>query len=185
MQLYLIRHPRPQVPAQTCYGQSDLALAEPVEALAAHLRSLLPERFLLFSSPLQRARILAQALGVACLDARLMELNMGQWELQPYSAISAAQWAAWARAPQEFCPPGGESGKMLHTRVLQWWQQVRASAGEDDCLVVVAHGGPLRALAGHLLQIPPEHSFGLDFALGACSRLDVAPWGSVLRWLNR
>ena len=29
MELYLIRHPRPQVAPGVCYGQTDLGLAEP------------------------------------------------------------------------------------------------------------------------------------------------------------
>ena len=31
MELYLIRHPRPQVAPGVCYGQTDLGLAEPTD----------------------------------------------------------------------------------------------------------------------------------------------------------
>ena len=52
-------------------------------------------------------------------------------------------------------------------------------------LVVVAHGGPLRAIAGHLLGMPPERWLGLDFGCGQVTRIDVESWGVVLKWFNR
>lgn len=52
-------------------------------------------------------------------------------------------------------------------------------------LVVVAHGGPLRAIAGHLLGLPPERWLGLDFGCGQVTRIDVESWGVVLKWFNR
>ena len=55
----------------------------------------------------------------------------------------------------------------------------------DEPVVIVAHGGPLRAIAGHLLGLPPERWLGLDFGCGQVTRLDVENWGVVLRWFNR
>lgn len=55
----------------------------------------------------------------------------------------------------------------------------------SDHLVVVAHGGPLRAIAGHLLGLPPERWLGLDFGCGQVTRIDVESWGVVLKWFNR
>ena len=47
MELYLIRHPRPQVAPGVCYGQTDLGLAEPAAEVAERLRPLLPAGFAL------------------------------------------------------------------------------------------------------------------------------------------
>lgn len=55
----------------------------------------------------------------------------------------------------------------------------------SEHLVVVAHGGPLRAIAGHLLGLPPERWLGLDFGCGQVTRIDVESWGVVLKWFNR
>ena len=66
--------------------------------------------------------------------------------------------------------------------------EVRAcppSPEESAHLVVVAHGGPLRVLAGHLLGLPPERWIGLDFGCGQVTRIDVESWGTVLKWFNR
>lgn len=57
--------------------------------------------------------------------------------------------------------------------------------GASEHLVVVAHGGPLRAIAGHLLGLPPERWLGLDFGCGQVTRIDVESWGVVLKWFNR
>ena len=61
--------------------------------------------------------------------------------------------------------------------------ELRAEA--PAAAVVVAHGGPLRAIAGALLGLPPENWLGLDFACGEATRIDLHDWGTVLRWFNR
>jgi len=196
MQLHLIRHPRPAVEPGICYGQTDLGLAESPAAVAERLRPLLPESFALHASPLARARLLAESLGRPRLDERLKEIHFGDWEGRSFTDIGSAI-DDWAADPLGFRPPGGESPREMATRVLQWLAEhgltprtpdatgIRASPPLPDALVVVAHGGPLRAIAGHLLGMPPERWIGLDFGCGQVTRIDVEDWGTVLRWFNR
>ncbi len=196
MQLHLIRHPRPAVEPGICYGQTDLGLAESPAAVAERLRPLLPESFALHASPLARARLLAESLGRPRLDERLKEIHFGDWEGRSFTDIGSAI-DDWAADPLGFRPPGGESPREMATRVLQWLAEhgltprtpdaagLRASPPLPDALVVVAHGGPLRAIAGHLLGMPPERWIGLDFGCGQVTRIDVEDWGTVLRWFNR
>lgn len=61
----------------------------------------------------------------------------------------------------------------------------REAPPRAEHLVVVAHGGPLRAIAGHLLGMPAERWIGLDFGCGQVTRIDVESWGVVLKWFNR
>ena len=56
MELYLIRHPRPDVQPGTCYGQTDLGLAESPVSVAERLRPLLPQDFALYASQLAVVR---------------------------------------------------------------------------------------------------------------------------------
>ena len=182
MELYLIRHPRPQVAPGTCYGQLDLPLAEDPVQIAAGLRPLLPARYSLHASPLQRARLLAEALGQPALDPRLMEIHFGEWEGRSYDSIGSAL-DAWVDAPLDFAAPGGESPRQMAARVHAWLDGLLAAP--VPAAVVVAHGGPLRSIAGRLLGIPPEQWLALDFACGELSRLDVHDWGCVLRYFNR
>lgn len=196
MQLHLIRHPRPAVEPGVCYGQTDVGLAECPVAIAARLRPLLPESFALHASPLARARLLAQELGTPRLDDRLKEIHFGAWEGRTYAEIGSAI-DDWAADPLGFRAPGGESPREMAARVLAWLGEIRGNRGQTpislpreappcaEDLVVVAHGGPLRAIAGHLLGLPPERWLGLDFGCGQVTRIDVESWGVVLKWFNR
>ena len=183
MELYLIRHPRPAVAPGICYGQTDLGLAESADAVAERLRPLLPADYALFASPLARARLLAEALGTPRLDPRLKEIHFGDWEGRSYDDIGQAALDAWVAEPLDFAPPGGESPRRMADRTLDFLAGLRAAA--PAAAVVVAHGGPLRALAGELLGLPPERWLTLDFACGEVTRLDLHDWGTVLRWFNR
>jgi len=191
MQLHLIRHPRPTVEPGICYGQTDLDLAESAAEVAARLRPLLPESFALHASPLARARLLADELGTPCLDDRLKEIHFGEWEGRTFADIGSAI-DDWAADPLGFRAPGGESPREMAARVLQWLEveigdrhQFPKPSTAPEHLVVVAHGGPLRAIAGHLLGMPPERWLGLDFGCGQVTRIDVENWGVVLKWFNR
>jgi alpha-ribazole phosphatase len=183
MELHLIRHPRPDVPPGVCYGQRDVGLAEPAAAVAERLRPLLPAGYALHASPLMRARLLAEALGTPQLDERLKEIHFGDWEGQPFDSLGAAL-DEWANDPLGFRAPGGESAREMSARVLHWLDALLAAAPPQP-VVVVAHGGPLRVIAGHLLGLPAERWLGLDFACGQVTRLDVESWGVVLKWFNR
>lgn len=189
MQLHLIRHPRPAVESGICYGQTDLGLAESAAEVAERLRPLLPESFALHASPLARARLLAEALGTPALDDRLKEIHFGEWEGRSFADIGSAI-DDWAEDPLGFRAPGGESPREMAARVLHWLDEIRqvpesAAQAAPEHLVVVAHGGPLRAIAGHLLGMPPERWLGLDFGCGQVTRIDVERWGVVLKWFNR
>ena len=74
--LYLIRHPRPLIAPGVCYGRLDVAAEDPLP-IAATLRALLPADAPVWSSPLQRCRLLAGHLHPQPrLDERLQESNL-------------------------------------------------------------------------------------------------------------
>lgn len=184
--LYLIRHPKPAIAPGVCYGHLDVDVAEDIPPLAARLQAQLPASYALYASPLQRAWRLAEALGQPQADARLREIHFGEWEGVSFDDIGKEALDAWANDPLDCCPPGGESPRQMSQRVLAWWDEVRRQAEQGERnLVVVAHGGPLRTLLGHLLGMPPEQWLTLDFACAQLTRIDVHEWGNVLRWFNR
>ena len=114
MRLYLIRHPAPLVAPGLCYGSTDLAvLPAQQERVAAQLAKVLPLGLVLYSSPLQRCAGLAQALaqrlggGPVRYDARLAELDFGQWEIVGYIfnlTIRLINSAADAHRPMRLVP---------------------------------------------------------------------------------
>jgi len=172
VRVFLIRHPRPAVAPGLCYGASDVDLAEDPAACAARLLECLPPRLRVFSSPLRRCRLLAQALHAEpVFDARLREMHFGRWELRAWDEIPRAELDAWAAAPLTYAPPGGESVNALLQRAGAFLEEHTRERDHD--LAIVTHGGVMRALAGRLLGLAPESWTRLDFGYGELARLDL------------
>lgn len=183
MDLYLIRHPAVAVAPGVCYGASDVPLAAPLDDAISHLQPQLPARARRYASPLSRARLLGEALGEISIDERLREMSFGEWEMQPYEAIGKDALDAWAGDPLGHRAPGGESAAEMAARALAFLADLQTRPAHD-AVVVVAHGGPLRAIAGHLLGLPPERWLSLDFAHARLTHLQVEAWGCVLKRFN-
>ena len=151
--LYLIRHDKVAVPTGLCYGQTDVPLAASPVNLAANLRAQLPISYALFCSPLSRCRLLAEQLGQPIEDTRFMEIHFGDWEERMFADTPRSQIDAWAANPLHFRMPGGESVAAMQARVLAALGDAIVCAADD--IVIVSHGGPIRAMLGHIQKIPP------------------------------
>ena len=151
-----------------CYGRSDVGLAEDVAVCAARLAPLLPAGAPVFSSPLSRCRLLAEALHPAPrLDPRLLELDFGAWEMQPWDAIGRDALDAWAADPLHFKDHGGESAAELQTRVADFFH----AHAQIEELVLVTHGGVMKACAGLLAGLTEQEWMGLQFDFSTASLL--------------
>jgi len=183
LHLYLVRHPKPAVAPGLCYGVTDLDVAEDPVACADRLRPLLPADARTVSSPLQRARLLAHALDPAVeTDERLRELDFGEWEMKPFSDIPPHGFDTWGNALIDFRAPDGELYADMATRV---WAAFEAHRHGTDALVLIGHNGPMRALTGTLLGLPPERWLNLEFDFGHLTHLTIGPLGAKLRAFNR
>lgn len=119
------------------------------------------------ASPLTRTRqtmeILRAVIGLDergyRTDDRLVEIRFGVWEGLSWVDLKRDQRAA-VRArradPFNYVVPGGESYAMVTKRVLDWLGDV-----ERDT-VVVAHGGIMRCLRGHVLAVDQRDIPKLD-----------------------
>lgn len=166
MQLYLIRHPPPQVAEGICYGTTDLLLRESPQAIARTIKLQLPEGLTIFSSPLTRCRLLAEALHPAPLfDSRLKELNFGDWEMQAWEALDRAQINAWAENPAGYTPPHGESVHELQARVRDFLAEQCAQKTAHAALVT--HAGVMKVIVGLAQDLAPAEWMGLKFGFGA------------------
>jgi alpha-ribazole phosphatase len=194
VQLFLIRHPRPLLAAGICYGQLDVEAEDP-QPIAERLRPLLPADTPVIASPLQRARDLAEALHPqARYDRRLLEIDFGAWEGQPWDQIDRRLLDAWAADVLHFAPPGGESAAALQARVVDCVRGLRG-----DSVALVTHAGSIRALLGYWLQLPIGDWSRLPLAFGSITLLEIDATGGerprqwqgqprtpgVLRYLNR
>lgn len=174
MQLYLIRHPKPDIDTGVCYGRSDLGLAEDAGERADALRALLPADAPLWSSPLRRCLELARALhAVPVIDERLVEMHFGSWEMRRWDEIPRHEIDAWAADPVGYAPPGGESPAELRARVSGLLQEL------PEVAVLVAHGGVLRACVAELTGAADWHELHFDY--GSATLIEN---GRVI-WKNR
>lgn len=169
MQIVLIRHPRPRIAAGVCYGASDVPLAEAAIHAAIRVKPFLDAEAPLFSSPLRRCRELAACLGAhqanpPTLDARLAEIDFGEWELKSWDAIGSAALDAWAADPIDFAPPGGESPRQVLARALAFIETLTETGFPS--VTLVTHGGIMRLLAGHWQGLPEADWLNLHFAFG-------------------
>lgn len=144
--LILLRHGEPEGGAGRCYGRLDLAPGPDTPALAARLAAALPPVPRIVTSPLARARALAEALAAArglalAADPRLAELDFGGWEGLSWEAVPRAALDAWAADLLNARPHGGETVAELARRVSAALSDVEAGGGA----LVVTHMGPIRA----------------------------------------
>jgi alpha-ribazole phosphatase len=128
MELFLIRHPEPDVPEGTCYGRSDIGLAEDAAVSAARLRGIVPAGIPVYTSPLLRCRSVAEQLSPApAVDERLVEMHFGEWEMRRWDEIEKAAFDAWVADILHFAPPGGESAAAMLARTLAFLDELRRS----------------------------------------------------------
>jgi probable phosphoglycerate mutase len=106
----------------------------------------------LYSSDLLRASQTAEIVGARLglttrTDAALRELDVGSWaghtlaELETRHAAAVARWQVTGEPGWE----GGESHKEMAARVLRAIRSIAAQHADEE-VVVITHGGPLRAL---------------------------------------
>jgi alpha-ribazole phosphatase len=162
VQLYLIRHPAPQVAVGVCYGRTDLPLAEDVAAAATRIAAQLPPRLAIYTSPLQRCQQLADALDpVPNSDSRLQEMNFGEWEMRPWNLIEREALDHWAADPLGYAPPQGESVGELKRRVLHFLCEAQGRKLKSAALVT--HAGVMKVIVGHVQEMLPRQWMALKF----------------------
>ena len=172
MKVVIVRHTSVNVPAGTCYGQSDVPLNDTFEEEAEEVRKKLKayEPFdAAFTSPLSRCVKLAERCGHgdAVRDERLMELNFGDWEMKRYVEIDDPRLDLWYEDYINFPAGGGESFVMQVERVSRFFDEL--SQKEYERVVVFAHGGILVAGEVYTKKIRIEDSFS-----------EVPPYGCVM-----
>lgn len=156
MKLWLLRHPRPDVPEGLCYGATDVPIVQShLQELLDHLPHRLPKQAVVWSSPLSRCLQLARALEAqgfapARTDERLREMNFGDWEGRLWPELPREQIAAWRADIEHHVPPGGESVSMLAHRARAFVAELPA----DSEIILVTHAGVMQSLLRTLREQP-------------------------------
>lgn len=183
--LLLLRHgPTEASQSGAPLGRLDLPVTSEGEAQWPRVRNELltlgVQRVL--TSDLVRAKRHAVDLGLPTLVlADLGEQAFGGWEGIPWGDIQNV--GTFFSDPVRAVPPGGESFARCASRTLMALQG--ALDGEQPTLVL-AHGGPLRAILAHFLGLPLERALDLAWQPFGLTALEVyGPNRALLRYHNR
>lgn len=136
-------------------------------ATAAYLRTYEPDVALIVSSDLPRvtqtAEPASRAFGLGVhIDRRLREIDVGWWSGLTTAEIMQRDPAAFAayRAGDDVPRGGAETETQLRERVTAAVGELRTRCA-GGTLLVFSHGGPVRALVGHVLGLSVRAQRGL------------------------
>ncbi len=199
-ELLFIRHGETDWNRQQRFqGQIDVPLNATGQAQAAALAARLgrtpaPAAGAFVTSDLVRARQTAAPLAAAwrlepAVAPGLREQSFGEWEGLDAAAIQArwpTLWPRWLEHGADFAPPGGESARQFHTRVLTAVRALEAQTGGGQPLVVVTHGGVLDMLWRTAHGVPLDGlrrcaipNTGLNRLRWAAGALQVEQWADA------
>ncbi|HLS89575.1 MAG TPA: alpha-ribazole phosphatase [Sphingobacteriaceae bacterium] len=173
--VYLVRHGQtPWNKAGRYQGHTDIPLS-PLgrrQALCLARRLARDPIDAVYSSDLTRAQATAAPLARRLdlpVRARSDLREMAYGDLEGLTAAQIEErfpgyFPAARQDPLGTTPPGGESYSTMYNRVLAAWEEI--AGGPHDRVLVVAHGGTLKALLCHLLAVDPRERwrFMLDNA---------------------
>ena len=173
MEIYLIRHTAVQA-SGICYGHSDVPLADTFAAEVAALRPKLPPLpYRVFSSPARRCVALAEAVATdLTLDERLREMNFGAWENRLWAELPRAETEPWMADYVTLAPPAGETFGAVQQRAAAFLTELTAAAPAAPTLVFT-HGGTIRALVCHCLELRLRNAFRLQVDYASVTRLQL------------
>jgi broad specificity phosphatase PhoE len=164
------------------YGQTDLSCDCSETALFTGLAEKLPRSATWVTSNLRRTQETAAAIVRAGLPGpqpipgpeaatspELAEQDFGEWQGMTYEELEelrAGDFHRFWHAPARETPPGGESFVAVIERVSRAIHRlVETHSGRD--IIVVAHGGTIRAALALALDLDPEAA--LAFTIENCS----------------
>jgi alpha-ribazole phosphatase len=172
------------------YGIMDVPLCETTLEAQTPMYSALARRLpcpaAWIVTPLSRTRRTARAIFAAGYPARdldvepqLIEQSLGEWQGLPHAELPAKlaipQHPFWPLAGDEK-PPGGESMVEVIVRTGAALERLaREHSGED--VVIVSHGGTIRAAVAYALDIQPDNALHLSIHNLSLTCLERHPEG--------
>ncbi|MBQ7559806.1 MAG: histidine phosphatase family protein [Synergistaceae bacterium] len=146
-------------------------------ALAARLSSWPPE--IIYTSPLDRAYYTASAIAeyhnlTPVILPELEEINFAAWEGESIPQLQKEQsstFSRWRSDPFFYPPDGAETWEKLYVRLsiaVKTFLQ-----GSYKRIVVVSHGGVMRALYAVFLGLNPHKVWNMDVSNCAMSGVEM------------
>jgi broad specificity phosphatase PhoE len=155
---------------------------------AARLAALLTSGVdAVYSSDTTRARETAEIIGTqigltVATDARLREVNFGEWEGLTRHEIDVRYVGAFTRweACERPLPAGVEADEDMAQRVIEALQEI-AARHLDGCVLVITSGGPIRAAEAHLRGIEQALARRELQTIANCALLELVIHDGIFR----
>jgi broad specificity phosphatase PhoE len=183
---WLIRHAIVEENARAMlYGTMDVELCpHSLEAQTPSYTALaarLPREAAWVVTPLLRTRRTAEAIFRAGyprtawnVEPELVEQNLGEWQGLPHGdlpdKLTLPAHAFWPLAGEEN-PPGGESMAGVIRRVGAAMERLAGDMPGQD-VVIVSHGGAIRAAVAHALSIGADNALHLSVQNLSLTRME-------------
>ena len=150
MKFFFLRHTSLDVSQDVFYGQTDLDVSNSFEKELKKIKlklqdeNILLDKLKVFSSPLKRCVKLANSLtNQIILDERIMELNLGDWEMKPKQSIDSKLIKEWEDNMMTFKIPNGETNQDFLHRLKKFLDQILIM---NEDVFIVAHAGSINGM---------------------------------------
>ncbi len=176
MEVLLIRHTAVDVAPGICYGQTDVPLKPTFEQEAEVVKGALSahEPFdAVYTSPLSRCVRLAVYCGYpdAIRENRIMEINFGEWEMQPFAEIKDPRLQEWYNDHLNVAATGGESFTLLYERVAGFLEELKTK--QYSKVALFCHGGSILCAQVYAKTISVEEAFKALTPYGGIVRINI------------
>ncbi len=121
-------------------------------------------------------------------DSDLREFSYGEWEGLTFKEVEALYPEVLAQrmslGHNSFAAPGGEDSAQMLDRIRRFYASVLKRHDDAEDILIVAHGGSLRALLVCLLGLTDDYLWRFQVDCASISIIVNHPNGRVLELLN-
>ncbi len=181
MEIYLIRHTKPAIESNICYGNLDILVSKTYEIELEIILKKLPKNIqYIYSSPLIRCKTLAVSIanylniGDTSLeeDGRLKEINFGNWEGKNWDDIDKNELDIWMTDFVNVKTTNGESYLELYSRSVSFMQNIYDNHKHNfGPILIVTHAGFIRSVLSYVQKIDLKNSFDIKINYGDIVRI--------------
>ena len=144
-----------------------------------------------YSSDLRRtsetARLVLGERDIALIETPMLrEYHKGEFEGMTLSEIEAQfpdEYPKYLEKNLDYAPKGGESTRTVSVRIAQIISEIKSNH-LDHTVLIVSHGGVLRAAMVSLLRMPLEGNWSFVFGNCGLTIIDTFEDNAVLRQFN-
>jgi alpha-ribazole phosphatase len=101
-----------------------------------------------------------------------------------WSEIEKTSFEHWMNNFDTASAPNGESFQSLYDRVIDFYDN-EVSHVDYEAVAIVTHGGVIRSIINHILNIPLKNAFSYELDFGSVTLIDKNDDWAKVKYLNR